>query len=361
MMLKTLEKPGLIAFCNFNADFQGCGYIRVVFPSLLLNQYRYKRFQFMSVFDSVYKDDPNYYRHFSFIKFQRTATKRQYENVIKRMHSRGIPFFYELDDLLTNIPEWNYAHGYYSELEKYIEEIMKLSNGMTVSTNKLKEVYSKWNDNIVVIPNKLPKFLWGDIYPKHMNEPRKKNPVILWAGSQNHFSLPHLKRDGIEGGDFGKELIEFIKKTTDIYDWVLIGACPMELDDYKDKITVHSWRTILEYPRFIKSIEPDICIAPLEPGIFNECKSDIKVLEYITIGAAGVYSDIEPYKKAYLRAKTDEEMIGYIEKLASDVNFRKNAYNKDFDRYRGQIFWEDNNNLKQYINDHLKLIKRKLP
>lgn len=360
MRLKTLDKPGLIAFCNFNADFQGCGYIRIVFPALLLNQYRYKGFSFMSVFDTIFKKDPNYYRHFSFIKFQRSATEKQYE-LIKGLKEMGFNFYYELDDLLTGIPEWNYAHEYYAKLEKYITGIIEMSSGMTVSTNKMKEVYSKHNDNIVVIPNKLPKFLWGDIYPKHLNQPREKKPVILWAGSQNHFSLPHLKKRGIDGGDFGSELINFIKKTSDIYDWVLCGACPLELEDHKDKITVHSWRKVIEYPQFIKSIEPDICIAPLEPGIFNECKSDIKVLEYISLGAAGVYSDIEPYKKTYLRAKTDEEMIDHIEKLARDMNFRKNTFNKDFNRYRGQIFWEDNNNLKQYVNDHLRLIGRKLP
>lgn len=358
MKLKTLTKQGRISFCNYNGDFQGCGYIRIIFPSILLPTYRYKNFNFSFSIDPVIKKDLNYYKHFSFVKFQRSATKKQLLH-IRDIKNLGVNFLYEVDDLLTNIPEWNYASKFYKELEPYINEMMKMANGITVSTNKLKQIYSSVNSNIVVIPNRLPKFLWGDIYPKHINNPRTKKPVILWSGSPNHFAQKHFTSKS--GGDFGKKLLNFICKTTDIYNWTLCGALPGELETIKDKIILHEWKNVLEYPSFVKSIEPDICIAPLEPCIFNKCKSDIKVLEYLSLGAAGVYTDIEPYKSTYLKAKNDEEMVSYIERLADDVSFRGKVFKKDMDKYRGQIFWEENNNLKQYINDHLKLIGKKLP
>jgi hypothetical protein len=54
-----------------------------------------------------------------------------------------------------------------------------------------------------------------------------------------------------------------------------------------------------DYPLFFawfsRSINWDIAIAPLRRDAYNVCKSDIKLLDYSSIGAVGVYSDVPPY------------------------------------------------------------------
>ena len=154
--------------------------------------------------------------------------------------------------------------------------------------------------------------------------------------------------------------MDFIRKTIDVYEWHLMGALPIELRSVKDKIKFHAWENIFNYPRKMKSIEPDICIAPLRDNVFNNCKSNIKSLEYAAAGSAAVYSDVNPYKAMSLRARTDEEFIGYIEKLANDINFRERTYKKDRQRIDQQLFWEENNNLKKYVNQYLGLFGKKL-
>jgi hypothetical protein len=47
--------------------------------------------------------------------------------------------------------------------EDVIKRIMEECDGMMVSTAKLKEVYSPYCKKLSVIPNHLPKFVWGEV------------------------------------------------------------------------------------------------------------------------------------------------------------------------------------------------------
>ena len=75
-----------------------------------------------------------------------------------------IPMIYEIDDMLFDIPEWNYASAYYNKNRPIIEKLMSQCDAMITSTAKLREVYSPYCNKIAVIPNHLPKFIWGDIF-----------------------------------------------------------------------------------------------------------------------------------------------------------------------------------------------------
>jgi len=364
-MASKLKLPARIAFLSYLGDAQGCGTIRVIFPSLLLHHLQIKKLTIHTFYLSYFIGDPNYYKNFTFIQFQRSATKehldmfRHFKNTIQPM--ARVPIIYEIDDMLFDIPEWNYASEYYKQREPFIEEMLKLSDGITVSTHKLKEVYTRFNKNIAVIENHLPKFIWGDIFPKHEYEPREKKPRILWGGSQNHFATKHLLDRGIKGGDFSNKLLNFILKTSDKYQWVFSGGLPGELEKHKDKFEYHGWVDVFNYPNHLKNLDVDFCMAPLMKSEFNDCKSNIKQLEYVAIGCPAVYSNARPYEKCTLRAETDDEFIGYIEQLADDIDFRATVWRKDYQACRGQLWWEESGNLKKYINSYLSLFGKKLP
>jgi glycosyltransferase involved in cell wall biosynthesis len=170
-----------------------------------------------------------------------------------------------------------------------------------------------------------------------------------------------MKSDNKSDGDFGSRLIDFIKKTLDKYDWHFMGAMPAELHEYKDKLTYHEWKDTWHYPQYVKSINADIGIAPLEFNLFNECKSNIKALEFTACGMPGVYTNIEPYKFMTTKANTEEEMISKIEELASDPELRMRTWEKDYNIVKKQLWWEENDNFKKYINTYLNLMGRKLP
>jgi len=140
-----------------------------------------------------------------------------------------------------------------------------------------------------------------------------------------------------------------------------MGAIPPELETHKDKIEFHPWENIFNYPQKMKSIEADIGIAPLQRIEFNECKSNIKSLEFIASGMTGIYTKIEPYKFMKMQAENDDQMISMIEELAKDVSKRANVYNRDYETVKEQLFWEEDNNIKKYINTYLRLFGQTLP
>ena len=356
---KPVKKPAKLGFLSYLGDTQGCGTIRAIYPYFYLNHFRRKNVMCHSTYLMNYISDVDWYKPFTFVQFQRSATEQHlqliqhFKNTVQKRYP--IPVVYEIDDMLFNIPKWNYASLFYNQAEDIVKKIMGTCDGMMVSTAKLKEVYSPFCKKISVIPNHLPKFVWGDVYPAHNYFDEKNKIKILWGGSQNHFSMERVVGKENEGGDFGKELMDFIRKTIDKYEWHLLGAIPEVLSDIKSKINFHPWENVFEYPAKIKSIEPDICIAPLQDIEFNHCKSNIKCLEYNAVGAVGVYSNVTPYKFMSLKSESDEEMIAHIEKLADDVDYRAKIFNKDFNRVRSQIWWEDNNNIQKYINSYLNM------
>lgn len=369
---KTIEPPATVGMHSYPGDMQGCGHIRVIFPALLVNTLRLPGYRCHASYSSTFVNDLRFYKAYTFVIFQRAATDHHlhlvehFLNTIRK--NMKTPMIYEIDDLLWGIPEWNRAATFYHKCKDSIEKLMSRADGMTVSTNKLKEIYSKFNQNITVIPNHLPKFLWGEarlrLFHPFSSDPKHIKPRILYQGSDNHFCTKILQKQGLKGGDFGDELINFIKKTMDKYTWVFMGGYPLELDEFKcnGKIEYHNWKGSFDYPNYIKSIEPDLCIAPLKQNLFNESKSNIKNLEYVAIGSPAIYSDIEPYKHCTVKVKTDEEMIAEIERLIdkNNIDLRKQVWEKDYEAVKEQIFWEDYNNVFKYVNLHLMLFKKRL-
>ena len=357
MSKKIIKGPTTVLYHTYVADMAGCGYIRCMFPSMLVSQYIHKqKIRFMPSYNMYFINDPSFYKNQMFVTFQRSATPEQlkliqyFETNFKKQ--TNTPLLYEIDDLLTDIPDWNYASDYYKQYSSVAIEIMKHMDGMIVSTNKLKEVYSDYCPKIRVSPNHLIKGFWGEA--KYV-EQRNQKPRILWAGSGNHFAT----KKGQKGGDFGTKLMDFILKTKDDYQWVIVGGCPTELEKEK-KIEKHGWIPLLNYPNYMKSLKIDLAIAPLEQNLFNECKSNIKALEYTASGVPAIYTNIEPYKDMTVVCDTEEWMIHQIGLHLSNPSKLKTLWYSDYKKIKSQLFWEDNNNLTKYLNKMFGIFNTKL-
>jgi hypothetical protein len=101
-------------------------------------------------------------------------------------------------------------------------------------------------------------------------------------------------------------------------------------------------------------------LAPLLPCEFNDCKSNIKCLEFAVIGVPGVYSSARPYLDMTLNTNDEDEFISNIEMLTSDVDKRKEVYYNDFRTVEKQIYWEEHENLFHYINSYLLMFGKTL-
>jgi len=57
------------------------------------------------------------------------------------------------------------------------------------------------------------------------------------------------------------------------------------------------WLPVGEYLKTVAAIQPHIGLCPLEENIFNRSKSNMKWLEYTTMGAVTVASNVLPYQE----------------------------------------------------------------
>jgi len=351
--IKKIRRPAKIAFTQYLGDFSGCGNIRIIYPSLLLNTYYNpnEQLQFESIYLNRYIPNPNFYINSLFVVMQRSSTEEQLE-IIKhfRANNKNKAVIYECDDDLFNIPEWNFASGFYKSKKNVIKNIISNCTGVTVSTETLKRLYMKYNRNVIVIPNHLPKFLWGDTEYK---ENRSNKLRICYPGSFNHFDSKSDK------GDFDKELINFIKKTVDVYQWVFVGGIPKSLED-NPKIEKYGWQNVLNFPSFMRNLNIDVMLAPLQDNKFNRSKSNIKALEATVLGVPLLCSNLDPYFGLPGVCDTTEYMIHQIQMIDKNDDIRHDIWKKQYKSVENQLYWEENDNILKYVDSFLRLINMKL-
>ena len=59
---------------------------------------------------------------------------------------------------------------------------------------------------------------------------------------------------------------------------MFFGMCPEKLRPFVHEF--HIGLPIDQYPAKLASLDLDLALAPLEQNLFNECKSNLRLLEY---------------------------------------------------------------------------------
>ncbi len=204
----------------------------------------------------------------------------------ERAKQAGKLLWVDHDDCLLALPQSNpHKNIYYREdIQDNIVDCLRAADVVTVSTPALKDAYSKFNSNIVVIPN-----AWDDdLFP--MPKLTNKHPKrIMWRGSSTHdedlmgvlISLQSLSQDPSIDLQLVGDPFWLALKT--------IGG-----DRYKH----HQWKgDILDYFNLIKRLAPNVLIVPLADNTFNRCKSNIAWLEAAWAGAMTVAPMWDEWKR----------------------------------------------------------------
>jgi GT2 family glycosyltransferase len=190
---------------------------------------------------------------------------------------------YEIDDLINNIPIKNFfksAHP--KDTVKLLREGISHVDRLVVSTPGLAEAYANWHPEIQILELKLPPTWWGQLQIKRTEHSK---PRVGWAGGSSHL------------GDL--ELIaDVVKELADEVDWVFFGMCPTKLRPYVKEF--HNGVPIHVYPQKLASLDLDLAVAPLESNPFNDCKSNLRLLEYGICGYPVVCSNVRAYVESGL-------------------------------------------------------------
>lgn len=247
--------------------YDACAYYRMVLPYKALKQNGYNIIIDPEDIDFVNAD---------VLVFQRQHDETAIQKIIK-WKNRGKKIVLDFDDNLFLIEPDNPAKKIYdSTALKLMEIVLSIADAVTVTVKPLADSYSRFNKNIVILPNCIDENV-----PRTKAEKSQKT-VIGWQGSPTHF------------GDL-KEIKSVINELgrTYAFDLVLAGFNPKGM---------FARSTCRPWIRFSDNLDHyglfsdfDIGLCPLKNTPFNECKSDIKFLEYASLEIPTIASKIITY------------------------------------------------------------------
>ncbi len=195
-----------------------------------------------------------------------------------RAHSRTRIVFGQ-DDNLLDVPEKNSLKAsLIGDLKGRLARALRHCDRLVVTTEPLMDVYRQFIDDIVVVPNNLDGTRWLGL--RSLRRVGRK-PRVGWAGALQHLG----DLDWLEPA---------VRQLSREVEWVFMGMCPDGLRPYVHEF--HEPVAFDDYPRKLASLDLDLAIAPLEMHVFNEGKSDLRLLEYGALGWPVIASDIYPYQ-----------------------------------------------------------------
>jgi GT2 family glycosyltransferase/glycosyltransferase involved in cell wall biosynthesis len=195
-----------------------------------------------------------------------------------RLALPGIQIIQMVDDLLGEVPVKHPNRNFQvREGHQRMAQALKKSDRLVVTTETLKQHYQKYVPDVWLMPNCLDKQWDGLRLPRTPGRRLR----VGWVGAGQH------------KGDL--ELItEVVRELAAEVDWVFMGMCTDAIKPHIKEF--HDYVSISDYPKKMASLDLDIAIAPLEQNIFNECKSNLRLLEYGAMGWPVVCSDVFPYR-----------------------------------------------------------------
>ncbi|ALV91915.1 MULTISPECIES: glycosyltransferase [Pantoea] len=273
---RPAQRENLPVFLAHNADISGCGYYRIMKPlEAMLNEGLAEGKQGMTL---LTLSEMGKFKPDSLIIQRRYSVA--FHNWIERTGKLHDVFkVFELDDYILNVPMKHYRRtSFKQETTGLMRKSLSYFDRFVVSTEPLAEAMRDMHPNIVVVKNRLPVDIWGQLQSLR-NQGRK--PRVGWAGGSSH------------RGDL-EMIADVVKEFTNEVEWVFMGMCPEKLRPYVHE--VHYGVDISLYPETLAALNLDLALAPVEDNIFNSCKSNLRLLEYGACGIPVICSDVACYR-----------------------------------------------------------------
>lgn len=222
-----------------------------------------------------------------------------------RRHFPQTRIIFELDDLMWAIPEKSiHRKDLPADLKERVSRSLNQCDRLIVTTEALANMMREIAPEVRVIPNSIDPSIWGKLSPRRRNAPR---PRVGWAGGSSHT------------GDL-EILIPVIKALKDEVDWVFFGMHP---EGIRELITeYHGGVSFVEYPSALAKLDLDLALAPLEDNMFNQCKSNLRLLEYGALGYPVIATDLTPYRCGLPVTLIDNSSKSWIKAIREAISDR---------------------------------------
>lgn len=239
---------------------------------------------------------------------------------ILRYRDRGARVLISEDDDLTTLHQTKNPRQDLVDVAQHLACI-SAADGLIVTTDKLEEVYGAMARESFLCPNYLPAWVAKQkmVHPHprtNVPRPRPRAQVrVGWAGNvESHLHdlewLRPVAQRAMSGALFSTIGDPRVPR--------VLGLTFFEVRDW-------AWRLHDLYARMSTA---DIGIVPLAPIEFNESKSWLKALEYMTLGKPVVVSNMPEQAKLVTHgddgflADSQEEFADYVQRLIYDHELR---------------------------------------
>lgn len=256
-------------------DNSGPKYHRILLPCFLMNGIE------LTV-DSVLTEENS---KVDIIFYNRMFTKTTIQNVLDLREKNEFKMIVDFDDswILGND---HILYDMYKEFRasEIMEEFIKLSDAVTVTHDRLREIILPINKNVHILPNAIPKYDQF-LYPKTPSDTVR----LFWAGGVTHRKDLEILRNPVKRiKDCEFVLGGFVK---DHPEWQSMASAFTNGGRVKHRVL--EAMPVADY--YSAYSECDIALIPLKYSRFNTYKSNLKILEAANISAPCIVSEVDPY------------------------------------------------------------------
>ena len=225
---------------------------------------------FVAVFDVTSEDLENT----NIVILQRIASPFV-ERLAKKLLALQIPYVYEIDDLLWNMPRELLSFSAWSRNKKRLFFLLKNASAITTSTQNLADKLCELNKNIYVIPNVICK----EAKQEYFFDSNAK--FILSATDRMYINT----------------VSNALKRIQELYSTEIITLGPVAQDLRRKGVKVKEVPIMEfeEYSAWLNSLDNVIALCPLDASDFSRCKSSVKYYSYSLAGIPVLASNLQPY------------------------------------------------------------------
>ena len=289
--------------------------------------------------------DQRYYQGVTSVTCQRWINDQQKDLFCKflkpLMDANSGWLIYEIDDNMSDkcIPKYNRGRAAFEgeRIQSNIRQMLNTADFVTVTTDYIKDFYHKHYgvplENIVAVPNLLPRWWFGDKYDVNKKidsfKKFKAKPRIGVVSSLSHYNIDNVMEDqnGLaarkktlpdgsekwvnENGqevdesilhkitDDFDEIADCVRSTVKDFQWVMFGYCPPQIRDLVDKkqIEFYPGVPLFNYASQFYRLNLQAVVSPIKKTEFNLCKSFIKTMECSALGVPLFATNCLPYSR----------------------------------------------------------------
>ena len=236
--------------------------------------------------------------------------------IVRYLQSIGRPVVYDIDDLITEIPDFLGHHGGLIKKRGQIAKIIRHVDYVTCTQSILATKMAEINRNVWICPN------YGDpnfdpVGP--VSSIRGEQATLVVATTDSvlvDFVLGAIKRVLLKYG-----------KSVRLVVIGPIGAAFRAAQIEADYFPIVEHRG---FTNFVAALCNPIGLIPLDDSLFSSCKSAVKYFDYSVAGLATICSDVAPYNSVvsdgvdgYLVSNTEAGWYGAMDRLVSDCGLRE--------------------------------------